>query len=433
MTTRLRDFAQRVRESLFLVPVLIIGLSGGLGGLALYVDSRSQEALESIPVVLSSTVAGGRSIATTVAGATITVAAIVFSITALSSQIAANQYSPRAVSGFFEDPMQQMVIGLIVGTFTYSLVVLAGLSSTLASNSEPSPSLSVSLNVYLGVASAIGIVAYIDHSLRRFRVDSVIRRIAGATHRSVRRQTRENAANGVAGEGHLPTGDSKSVVDTRTGWVQRIDSKAILRAMPPDTSVRVGVRVGEAVSAGDQIITVWGADDESGAWVERLRSSIHVGRDRSVDSDPSFGIRQLVDIALKALSPGVNDPTTAVDVVHQLKVPIREILLTEPPTRVFVGEAGRRVYLAESPSRADFVHAAFAEIRLAALHQPSVLRALLEVLGDLKAEFEEPELVARAAAVDEEISATIRLVRESGFPEPDERRALGPAAEAAEE
>ena len=421
----LRAIARRARESLFLIPVLIIGISGGIAGLALYVDSRSQEALESIPLILSSTVSGGRSIATTVAGATITVAAIVFSITALSSQIAANQYSPRAVAGFFEDPFQQMVIGLIVGTFTYSLVVLAGLSSTLASNSEPSVTLAVSLNVYLGVASAIGIVAYIDHSLRRFQVDSVVRRIAQATHRAVRRQDR-NPRSGEGGTAaSLPSGEPVSIVAKRTGWVQRIDTGAMINALPPGSSGRIGVRMGEAVAAGDQIITLWGIEGDPGQLADRLRSVIHIGRDRSVDSDPSFGIRQLVDIALKALSPGVNDPTTAVDVVHQLKIPIREILLADAPTRVFGGPDGRKVYLAESPSRSDFVHAAFAEIRLAAAGQVSVLRALLEVLGDLQAALESSQSVARGAAVEEEIAATIEMVGESRFPEADERRALG--------
>jgi uncharacterized membrane protein len=83
------------------------------------------------------------------------------------------------------------------------------------------------------------------------------------------------------------------------------------------------------------------------------------------------------------------------------------------------------VYLAESPSRSDFVHAAFAEIRLAAAGQVSVLRALLEVLGDLQAALESSQSVARGAAVEEEIAATIEMVGESRFPEADERRALG--------
>lgn len=420
----IRSLARRTRESLFLVPLLIIALCAVAAALALRVDAGGE--VGNVPLVLSSTVAGGRSIATTVAGATITVAAIVFSITALSSQIAANQYSPRAVAGFFEDPFQQVVIGLIVGTFTYSLVVLAGLSSTLASNVDPAPSLAVSISVYLGVASAIGIVAYIDHSLRRFQVDSVVRRIARETHNAIKRQARGAPPESADLEYKVPDAKSRGIVAIDTGWVQRLDPGMMLRAMPADSVARIGVRPGEPVSAGDQIIHIWTGLDEIDAVGSRMLDGIQIGKDRSLESDPSFGIRQLVDIALRALSPGVNDPSTAVDVIHQLKIPIREILISDPPLRVFSGDDGRRLYLAEAPTRSDYVHSAFAEIRLSAGDQPAVLRALLEALGDLEDELEAAHLEGRAAAIRDEIEATVDSGTRSTLPPQDLRRALGP-------
>ena len=122
-------------------------------------DSRFAPVIEDWPIVLGTTVGGGRAIATTVAGATITVAAIVFSITALSTQMASSQYSPRAMGGFFEDPLQQTIIGLVVGTFTYSLLILGSMGHAIV-DAEATPSVSVSFAVLLGVSSAIGIVAY---------------------------------------------------------------------------------------------------------------------------------------------------------------------------------------------------------------------------------------------------------------------------------
>lgn len=429
--TRLRSIVRRVRESLFLVPLLIMAACSGLAALTLYLDEFvSNQSLENVPILLSSTIAGGRSIATTVAGATITVAAIVFSITALSSQIAANQYSPRAVSGFFEDPFQQVVIGLIVGTFTYSLLILGGLSATLASNSEPTPSVSVTVAIFLGVSSAIGIVAYIDHSLRRFQVDSVVRRIAQATLAAIKKRNRQIHDDHLAGDASPPSGESFSVLANRTGWIQDLNPASLAKAAPPGTAVRVAVRLGEPVSKGDKIFTVWSDEEESVEVVgARLRDRVRIGRDRSLDNDPAFGIRQLVDIALKALSPGINDPTTAVDVVHQLKVPIREILLSDTPSRVYNGPDGQRVYLPQTPTRSDFVHFAFAEIRLAAAGQTSVLSALLEVIGDLIEEMEGGDLTGRIGALTQERDLTIAATRESGLPEADIERVLaaGPA------
>ena len=179
---------------------------------------------------------------------------------------------------------------------------------------------------------------------------------------------------------------------------------------------------------GDKILTIWAEGDvDSEAIGNRLRDKIRIGRDRSLDNDPAFGIRQLVDIALKALSPGINDPTTAVDVVHQLKVPIRAILLSDTPSRVYNGPNHQRVYLPQTPTRSDFVHFAFAEIRMMAGNQTSVLSALLEVLGDLIEEMEGGEFTGRVGALEQERDLTIVATRESGLPEPDIERVLAGA------
>lgn len=395
-----------------------------MAALAIWVDSTSID-FEGIPVVLSATITGARAIATTVAGATITVSAIVFSITALSTQMAASQYSPRTVGDFFDDPFQQLIIGLIVGTFTYSLLILAGLGDVLDSTVEASPSLAVTLDILFGVLSAIGIVAFINHSLRRMQIDSVVRRIADGTLDSMRRDLSQPTATDVT-ETPPPTGKTHDVIAKRTGWVTLIDTNSLLENLPPSTAIRIGVRVGEAVSEGDQIATIWseGSDGVEAAG-SAVRSSIRLAPQRSIATDPSFGVRQLVDIALRALSPGVNDPTTAVDVLHHLKIPIREVLLSDAPKRVFVGDDGRRVYLAETPSRTDYVHTAFAEIRLAAGNQLSVIQGLVEVLQDLESELRAADLNSRATAVEEELELTIEMARSSGLPDPDLKRVVG--------
>lgn len=402
-----------------------------MAALAIWVDSTSID-FEGFPLVLSVTITGARAIATTVAGATITVAAIVFSITALSTQMAASQYSPRTVGDFFDDPFQQMIIGLVVGTFTYSLVILAGLGDVLDSMVEASPSLAVTLDIIFGVLSVIGIVAFINHSLRRMQIDSVVRRIADRTLDSMRRDLSQPTETDVT-ETPPPAGETHDVIARRTGWVTKIDTESLLESLPDSTAVRVGVRVGEAVSEGDQIATIWSEDpDGAEAAGSAVRSSIRLAAQRSITTDPSFGVRQLVDIALRALSPGVNDPTTAVDVLHHLKIPIREVLLSDAPKRVFVSDKGRRVYLAETPSRTDYVHTAFAEIRLAAGNQLSVIEALVEVLQDLASELRAADLMSRATAVEEELGLTIEMARRSGLPDSDLERVVGDELESQE-
>lgn len=400
-------------------------LFAALAAVSVWADAELSEFLEDIPLVLSATVSGGRAIATTVAGATITVAAIVFSITALSTQMAASQYSPRSVGSFFEDPFQQAIIGLVVGTFTYSLLILAALGDVLEDPNGASPSLSVTLTIAFGVLAAVGIVAYINHSLRRMQVDSVVQRIADAAVASIRRELAETEVS-ESGAASPAQGESTSVTSSRTGWVIDIQTDSLLDGLPAGTTARVDVRVGEAVSEGDHLATLWPNPGDGIDQVEDLiQGSIKLASKRSIATDPAFGIRQLVDIALRALSPGINDPTTAVDVLHHLKIPVREVLVSDPPKRVFVGTDDRRVYLAATPSRSDYVHMAFAEIRLAAADQLSVIEALIEVLGDLRTEMTEAELEGRAAAVDEELRLTIDMARKSRLPESDLDRVIG--------
>ncbi len=418
---RLRSALQRIRESLLFIPSLVVALCVLLAGVIGRLDA-GEGAVGDGPLLLSVSVPGGRAIAAAVAGATITVAAIVFSITALSSQIAATQYSPRAVAGFFEDRFQQLVIGLVVGTFAFALLTLANLAGT-GSDEATGPSLSVTLTLVLGVASVVAIVAYLDHSLRRMRVGAVVRRIAEDTVEAIRQQHRTARAAETLDDRVLPAGEPVHVRAGRTGWIRAIDASKLARNLPRASIARLEVRVGEAISSGDLLATVWGV--ASGRDVARkVRRVVHAGRVRSLGGDPSYGIRQLVDIGLRALSPGVNDPTTAIDVIQFLKLPLREILILESPSRVHVGPERQRVFLPEAPSRSDHVHAAFSEIRLAAAHQPAVLRALIEILADLIGEREEADLEGRAGALEEEANLAVDAAKGAGFPDADLERVL---------
>ena len=422
----LRSAIQRVRESLFFVPAAVIAVSVVAAIVVWYVDGNVA-AVDDAPLLLRVSPAGKRAIATVVAGATITVAAIVFSITALSSQIASSQYSPRALGGFFEDRFQQIVIGLVVGTFAFSLLVVA---DSAGDDSEilVRGSLSATVSVILGIGSAIAIVAYIDHSLRRMRVGPVVRRIAEETARAVRREhhRRDHGSDSDGSSGR--EGKQVRIRAERLGWVQSIDGPRLARSLPPGSVARIEVRVGELVAVGDSLATVWvQPEHEEDDFARRVRRAVHVGSTRAIDRDPAFGIRQLVDIALRALSPGINDPTTAVDVIQHLKIPLREILLSEPPERIFPGPDLQRVFLPEAPSRSDHIHAAFSEIRLAAATQPAVLRAILEASVELLGELEEEDIAGRGTALAEEARLTVEAAAGAGYPEPDLMRVLSAA------
>ena len=178
------------------------------------------------------------------------------------------------------------------------------------------------------------------------------------------------------------------------------------------------MRLGEAIFAGDLLATVW-TEDQSRSAARAIERAIRLGRARTSSQDASYGIRQLVDIGLRALSPGINDPTTAIDVVQHLKLPLREILTLDPPQRVYTGPERRRVFLPEAPTRSDHVHDAFSELRLAAAQQPAVLKVMINVLGELVDEMVAEDREGRTAELRKQAELAFELAEQAGFPESD--------------
>ncbi|MDH3306318.1 MAG: DUF2254 domain-containing protein, partial [Acidimicrobiia bacterium] len=283
----------RLRYSLFAVPAAYMLGGAVLGWLTNVLDQRLGP--DGAPYLLPATLAGSRAVLSTIAGATITVAALVFSITALTVQLAASQYSPRVLQGFLRDPFHQSVIGIVTGTFTYSVVALATVGSNrLAGENEVVAAWATTVATILAVASVAAIVGFIDHITKRIRVDDMIRRLTEATTKSMTdtfdRVQPTLTADGLALE---PGARSATVRADSGGWVQRVDPTRLLTTLAPGTVVRIDVATGSHVTRRDRIATLWpaeAADDlpHSDAWLT-------VGDTRTTEQDPGFGIRQLVD------------------------------------------------------------------------------------------------------------------------------------------
>ncbi len=405
-----RALIERMKDSLLLIPLLFV--AGGL--LLAWITNRLDTWTETsgMPLLIPATQAGTRTLLGAIAGATITVAAVVFSITALTVQLSASQFSPRVLQGFLRDRFQQAVVGVVVGTFTYSLVSLAAAGSESIATSWTS-----TVGMGLGVISVIAIVAFIDHMTRRIRVDEMIERLADQTSKSLEKNfaDRDAPARPLGHRSPLPDGDSWVVRATDSGWVVDVDHDGLLDALAPGSIARVDVRIGEHVARDDALVTVWSdaeADDDTRG---HLRRTVELSDTRTVVHDPAFGIRQLVDIALRALSPGINDPATAADVVQHLVGPVRTVLLANVPTRFVDGPEGRRIVLPNQFDGDDYVRAAFTEIRLAAGAQPHVLQALVSALGSLRLSLVQADLERRSTALDEQIRLLGSAITASGL------------------
>ena len=228
---------------------------------------------------------------------TVTVAAIVFSMTTVDVQLATSQFSPRVTQGFLRDRYQQVTIGLTIGTFVYALLVLAAVRGG-ENNPGTTHDVSVTIAVVLAVASMIAIVSFIDRIMRKMRIDTIVRGLAEETKSAFEAlPEREVVATDTDPS---PDGGSVSrMAVTKSGWVRSIDVDALLNGVPDGTTARLDIRPGDCIAAGEVAATMWPAVDEQAEPI--VGRAIDLGRTRTIETDPSYGIRQLVDIALRAL------------------------------------------------------------------------------------------------------------------------------------
>ncbi len=398
MHVRLSSLTERFRASLFFVPLMSVVAAVVLAEAGILVDSRVDLDGADLPLGVASTVESARAVLSTVAAATITFAGIAFSVSLLTIQLASSQYSPRVVHTLFRDPFNKRVMGLVVGTFTFCLVVLRSVRSSLEQDGTPViPNLSVAVAVVLGVAAILALVAFIDHSAHTMDVSEILERVSTEALGHIRRgwplEAPAMAARRVDGR------PSHVVRFDRTGWVQQIDTDAMLECAMPGGVIRVRSHPGRYAVAGTPICAIVPRPDDPEATERRIRAAVVIDATRTMQQDAPYGLRQLVDVAVKALSPGVNDPTTAQDAIFHVASVLVELLRRNPPPAVRDGDDGRQIVLDHQYTHDDVVALAFDEVRLAAAGLPTVCVYLLEAMALIHESLADAGLSAQADLV----------------------------------
>ena len=379
MRLRLAALTERLRASLFFVPMIAVIVAGLLGFLGLAIDRHVDASNTTLPLGLTSTVDSARALLSVIAGATISFAGIAFSVSLLIIQLASSQYSPRVVHTLFRDPFNKRVMALVVGTFTYCIVVLRSVRSALdEGGAAVIPNVSVAFAVLLGVATILAIVAFINHSAHSMDVSEILERIRRETVDQIRAEWTEPRAGSARSLTPEDVDGPRLVVRfDQTGWVQQFDIDAALACLPDNTTARVDTFAGRYAIERTVLCTVTPPPDNDDEVIEALRAAVVFGDTRTMQQDVSYGLRQLVDVAVKALSPGINDPTTAQDAIFHTAAVLSELLRHDPPPDE-VTRGTSTVVMAQQPSEADLVRLAFDETRRAGAGQPAVCIYLLE-------------------------------------------------------
>ena len=348
---------------------------------------------------------GARAILSTVAGSIITVTGLTFSLTVVALQVASSQFTPRLLSTFLADRGNQAVLSVFLGTFAYTLTVQRSVRSPTADNPGFVPDLAVGVGLLLTLASVGMLVYFFHHITQQLRLETVLDELRHDTVAAVRR-TRPETATSAAVDAELPEVPAGRIVlrARRSGYLQAVRLTTLAKAAERHgVAVRLAPTVGVHVTAGTTLGWAWAVDDDARlddddevlALVHAVHGAIHLGADRSLDEDVAFGIRQLVDIAARALSTGVNDPTSAVAAIDTMAVICSELARSCVQPAVHHDDAGR-VRAALSPSTfAELLALACDQPRRYGRNEPAVLAALLRMLTD----------VAETCPYDERIDA----------------------------
>ncbi len=416
MRLRLSIFGERLKSSLFFVPMAGVFIAVGLGALTLAIDRHVSDEAYQLPLSLKSTVDGARALLGTIAGATISFAGIAFSVSLLIFQQASNQYSPRVVHTLFRDPFNKRVMGLVVGTFTYCVIILRSVRAPLEDGGlEVVPNLSVALAVVLGVATILAIVAFIDHSAHTMDVSEILENVRREAIAHIRRHWRDVDVDDDHSQPTVPDGDQAAIRFTKTGWVQQIDFPDLIATTPKGSTLTLQAQPGRYAIRGTVLGALTPVPADVEATTVALNEAVVTGDTRTMQQDASYALRQLSDVALKALSPAINDPTTAQDAIFHSAAVLAEMMHRDPPRPRLVEKKDRRIILAQQSVHADLVRLAFEETRRAGAEQPTVSIYLLEAIELLTEPLEGTPLSSRTAPLLEQARLVVAGSRAAGL------------------
>lgn len=408
---RLRTFWIELRSSLWFLPSLIVfGCAVAAMGFIEIDYYLSQELLNKFPRLFGAGAEGSRGMLTAIAGSMITVAGVTFSITIVALAQAASQYSSRILRNFMRDRANQSVLGIFLGIFVYCLLVLRSIRG--GDEGEFVPSLSVLGGVVLALLGIGVLIYFIHHAAASLQASNVI---AAAAHETFNTIDHLFPALNPEPETELTADTARWLERQRqivipapkSGYLQSYDEDALVDlACEREVVLRLHQSVGEFVVFDTPFVTVYTNAPLDEDMVAEVYDAFGINALRTIEQDAGFGIRQIVDIALKALSPGVNDTTTALTSIDYLAA-VNAQLASRRIARSLILKDGKLRLIVKSPSFEMFLAESFDEIRASARDKAAVIVRLLQALKVIAVATDARErkcLVAKQVCLLEELA-----------------------------
>lgn len=383
--TKLKLLWSNLRSSLWFLPSLIVAASVVLAVALIEADSAVKDHwLARWPRLFGAGAAGARGMLSTIAGSMMSVVGVTFSMTLVALSMASSQYTSRILRNFMSSRLTQVVLGIFSGIFTYCLIVLR----TIRGGDEGAyvPGLAVFFGFLLAVGGVGVLIVFIHHVASSIQASSIIAAAAGETIKAIDRLFPKRLGHGLDEAGECqsppPVDDGKwhTVPASKSGYIQGVDNAALLRlAGERKTVVRMERGVGEFVVEHTALASLKLEVPPDQETMVELQAAYTLSRYRTVEQDAAFGIRQIVDVALKALSPGINDTTTAVTCVDYLAMILAKLAPQPfPPSHRY--EDGTLRVIAKGPDFQSLLTDAFDQIRESARGNSGILITMLGAL-----------------------------------------------------
>ncbi len=323
-----------------------------------------------------------RTLLTEITGTVVTVIALVLGLTVVALQLSSTQFSPRLLRNFLRDRGTQVVLSVFIATFVYSAAGLFTVGVEQGTRTEDFPRLAISGAIVLLFASLGMVVYFADHLVHSIQIDAITRQVEKNTRQALRRQTRVN----VTDEAPRAPDWAISVPSRRTGYVQTIHPELLLPlANRHGVTVCLRARVGQHLVAGTTLAWVWAASPDDPApdgrtFEAAVNSDVRIGFERTIEQDVAFGIRQLIDIASKALSPAINDPYTAVQAIDHLAAVCADLATQPLGTSTLTHGSGRGSVVVPGNTFADYIFFICGLVGRYGARDVTVLMAMLRLL-----------------------------------------------------
>ena len=322
MRARFNLLLDRLRTGFWFLPSIMLVLAAVLAWVLLDVDQRIDPGIQTaVAWAYSGGPEGARSLLSTIAGSMITAATVTFSLASVALSIASQQYGSRVLRNFMRDRITQVLLGIFISTFIYSVLVVRDIRGT---ENSPGfvPAISVTVAIALSLVSLILLVFFVHHISTSIKASHILHVIGADLEAAIPR-----LFPGTKGDRHIcdvsgldpPSGESQSLTLRHSGYLQWIDLDALLRLSEEcNVVIQTIVKPGDFAIAGAEAARIWGTAALSDKETRRAIESFILGGERTPAQDVRYQFQQLTEVVIRALSPAINDPFTATIGINQL-------------------------------------------------------------------------------------------------------------------